>query len=711
MRLINTWSLKLEQFFGDYIPAYAILSHTWGADEVSLQEWLVDHSTIAAKQGCIKIIRACELARSHGHIYLWVDTNCIDKTSSAELSEAINSMFRWYRSADVCYAYLADLPDLSFPHSRWFSRGWTLQELLAPGRIEFYDGDWTYRGNRDTLAEQISQATGISTSFLSFKYTGERYLTNEKGQFVVHEILNARPLDSASIATRMSWLANRRTTRVEDMAYCMLGIFDINMPLLYGEGIRAFQRLQEEILKNSDDHSIFCWTWDWRVPRAGLLAHSASDFRNAASYRPSTDKKMGEKPSPFAMTNSGLHIHLPILNCWKSFLAIMDANELPPTVPTLSFNRYYNRERPWQVGIHIAGDKETSRMSRQRFPFVPVPLAKVPLPEKRQELFISQRHDDPARTLERNRLFASLAGPTTGDIPEPTNMENAAPGISGYGSFALLTLEPRQEVYSIQTYPPRRFSPDQSYIKVIDGGYDTSWGFQDFPESFWAFERPSRGSNAKPSVGFRRHRKRDDGTDTSQWVACEAVLVLFSGLGGKQVLLLLGMSMGHIIRPPWQFSKTYNRWILPSDIGSSVALHIRYAFDDSEQSTAQEVNEATFPTDLSEFVMPIVDEWLEDSENQLNERTEVLRNDQLKRMGSELNERIRWDIVKEIEMVMAGADQEAEVPSREDLQVFTSDTSTIEDAVALNHVHVVLQGDLWSKMLYTWRSKWQENTP
>ncbi|MDI1491828.1 MAG: hypothetical protein OHK93_003039 [Ramalina farinacea] len=151
MRLLDTSNIQLREFIGDEVPPYAILSHTWGKEEVSYQGLSGARST----KGFQKILRCCTLAKSEGYDYVWIDTCCIDKTSSAELSEGINSMYRWYANAAICYAYLADVslwPDIpntkSFEESRWFSRGWTLQELLAPQTVIFYDHDWNRLGTR-----------------------------------------------------------------------------------------------------------------------------------------------------------------------------------------------------------------------------------------------------------------------------------------------------------------------------------------------------------------------------------------------------------------------------------------------------------------------------------------------------------------------------------------------------------------------------------
>ncbi|KAK0721321.1 heterokaryon incompatibility protein-domain-containing protein [Apiosordaria backusii] len=239
MRLLNTRTLKLETFYDGDIPIYAILSHTWDREEVLFQD--IENGTANLRYGYAKMIGACEQARKDGFEYIWIDTCCIDKSSSAELSEAINSMFRWYRQAQVCYAFLSDVqqgqdhraPGSSFRRARWFTRGWTLQELIAPSVVYFFASDWREIGSRHDLLDPIVDITRISASYFD---TGN--------------------LSKFSAAQKMSWASNRFTTRVEDMAYSLLGIFDINMPLLYGEGHRAFQRLQEEILKDTEDDSI-----------------------------------------------------------------------------------------------------------------------------------------------------------------------------------------------------------------------------------------------------------------------------------------------------------------------------------------------------------------------------------------------------------------------------------------------------------------------
>lgn len=168
MRLLHTTTLAFHDFFADDTPPYAILSHRWGEEEISYQHYL--DQAHAGSLGHQKVIEACKLAASRNRDYIWIDTVCIDKRSSAELSEAINSMFNWYKGAIECYAYL---PDVSFANgieslamSDWFTRGWTLQELLAPQVMLFFDGGWQSMGSKSDLAAIISRITGIAAEIL-----------------------------------------------------------------------------------------------------------------------------------------------------------------------------------------------------------------------------------------------------------------------------------------------------------------------------------------------------------------------------------------------------------------------------------------------------------------------------------------------------------------------------------------------------------------
>jgi hypothetical protein len=357
MRLIDVETLGLRSFTDDCIPRYAILSHTWGADEVSYLElvWInrikalsgssdppsVSSSTITLinqdeqsntmlasmemllrdnwhpnttsssrteedfmkRPGYSKIVNAAREVQDLKLKWIWIDTCCIDKSSSAELQEAINSMYRWYSNAEVCLVYLSDIarPNIgdtrtasefaraAFQSCRWTRRGWTLQELLAPITCRFYLQDWRYMGEKIEFLEELSHATGIPNPVLE----------------------NPGLVQEVSVAERMSWAANRETTRSEDIGYCLLGLFDIQMPLLYGEGNKAFIRLQEEILRTTDDYSLFAWraiTSDKSTYR-GLLARSPIEFRDCGSI----ERENILSKFPISSTPIGIHIQLEFL--------------------------------------------------------------------------------------------------------------------------------------------------------------------------------------------------------------------------------------------------------------------------------------------------------------------------------------------------------------------------------------------------------------
>ncbi|KAF2163983.1 hypothetical protein M409DRAFT_68226 [Zasmidium cellare ATCC 36951] len=276
-RLLNTTTLTFElplQIHQEEAASehsskrpYVILSHCWASNndhEVKYDDIISGWKR--QKPGFPKVEGTARQARKEGLDWIWIDTCCIDKRSSAETTEAINSMYRWYEEADRCYVYLQDVgpgSDISFRQSRWFKRGWTLQELIAPAVVEFFDSEWTHLGSKETRANEISECTGIHV-----------------------EVLLDRKIKEYSIAQKMSWAADRETTKSEDRAYCLLGLFNINMVPIYGEGERAFIRLQEELIRNSDDHTIFAWSMDPTKYRlSGLLAPSHRHFKDCSSAK------------------------------------------------------------------------------------------------------------------------------------------------------------------------------------------------------------------------------------------------------------------------------------------------------------------------------------------------------------------------------------------------------------------------------------------
>lgn len=294
MRLVNTETLRLESFVVN-TPLYAILSHTWDEEEILFDDLYEASSLPTAKKGWQKVSRSCARAKQDGYEYIWIDTCCIDRGSSAELSESINAMFYWHHNAQICYAYLSDHKyedsrdsPSNILKSRWFTRGWTLQELIAPDVVLFVDAQWNDIGKKDEepWCDVLSQGTSIPQTILRRKK--ERYcypcsrskLNGEsRGNQCIfcntHNVeLLSKHLRNVSVYDRMRWARLRVTTRPEDEAYCLIGIFDVNMPLLYGEGNKAFERLQKEIMLKSNDQSILVN----RMPSAGILATTALHF-------------------------------------------------------------------------------------------------------------------------------------------------------------------------------------------------------------------------------------------------------------------------------------------------------------------------------------------------------------------------------------------------------------------------------------------------
>ncbi|KAK5447861.1 hypothetical protein LTS15_009360 [Exophiala xenobiotica] len=377
MRVLNTTTYKLENINTaptraerldpahakanvEKVPdtEYAILSHRWipseSQSEVTfgiLSEWLKsaqEHYPFAGhehdekfRRSIKKIKIACSKAREEKIEWLWIDTCCINKSSDAEAAESIRSMYSWYRNAKICYAYLYDVDSTvagtrkfqaseilrmgedkksDSDDSIWFRRGWTLQELLAPKEVRFYDFKWREIGTKAELAKDIAAVSGIDAAYLG------------------HD----RAFRKASIATKMSWLANRTTTRCEDIAYSTLGIFGISdFSPLYGEGMNAFLRLQKALVPRQDE-SLYAWTMPvseqclcpgWAINEWGLLAPWPACFKDSAHIH--VGGKISERASGgFNLLGPGVNVRVPLkemgqfmpwrknraitLNCWTS---------------------------------------------------------------------------------------------------------------------------------------------------------------------------------------------------------------------------------------------------------------------------------------------------------------------------------------------------------------------------------------------------------
>ncbi|KAK5733270.1 hypothetical protein LTR17_009879 [Elasticomyces elasticus] len=412
MRLVNTQTLSLE-LFTEPLPAttpYAILSHTWGDEEVTFRD-MGDLSVARSRAGFAKIEKACRMAYEHGLQYAWVDTCCIDKSSSAELSEAINSMYRWYQDALLCFAYLADLPienqpgppdRQTFSKCRWFTRGWTLQELIAPAHLLFYDREWNLRGTKDELAGEIEAITGVDQWVLTC----------------------AAPLSTIPLGKRMSWAASRHTTRTEDEAYCLLGIFEVNMPMIYGEGSKAFLRLQEEILGRTTDLSLLAWQAEANVAHRGILAGSPSEFHACSNIVSSEDQfrfrgeivttNRGVKIET-ALQYSGLDVYILDLHCYRQ-----EADG-----------------RQTRMGIYLKRAQDTyfRRMPQETAQAVPLPGS-------------SNRHIFLASTMDHERIEAMITRDTSQRISISFPKENARHEVSDIRAVPEVYWEAHERYFS-----------------------------------------------------------------------------------------------------------------------------------------------------------------------------------------------------------------------------------------------------------------------
>ncbi|KIW29916.1 uncharacterized protein PV07_05701 [Cladophialophora immunda] len=407
MRLLNTEDIIVESFPSPAqpeIPDYVILSHRWRDKEVSFQD--IEHrkagdgtEELERLEGADKILRCCKEARNMGFKYVWIDTCCINKTDQVELTQALNSMFVWYRQAQVCYAYLSDVPSdedplkegSKFRQSKWFTRGWTLQELVAPQYVIFFAGDWKEIGTKSSFQELIIEVTGIPEQVL---------LTNSAGEI--------------SVAQRMSWAAKRKTSVVEDQAYCLLGLFNVKMQMTYGEGREAFRRLQLEIMKVSDDHTIFAWAGKRHPPKGGLLATSPRDFAHCRNVR-----RLGESPA-FSMTNKGIIMKLPLIPQGQNvFLGILSCQRKRAA--------HYQDRYPLGIYLERVGGEGSTSYVRVR-------------PEEMEEI------TEDVSSYEETEICVRETDPTTLDIlswmqPEPKYLllftikqrEHALPNIEYVG--------------------------------------------------------------------------------------------------------------------------------------------------------------------------------------------------------------------------------------------------------------------------------------
>ncbi|KJA27585.1 hypothetical protein HYPSUDRAFT_862747 [Hypholoma sublateritium FD-334 SS-4] len=286
---------------------YAILSHTWIRDvpgDVIYQGWNTRERYPA---GYRKVAYFCAVAaQAHGVGFGWMDNVCINKDSSSELDESIRSMYKWYRGAHVCISFLSQSWDLSgMKDDSWFTRGWTLQELLAPRDNYFYNGNWEYLGSStdEAIQSAIESASTITRAELEACRRGET--------------------DRIPISRRLQLAAKRQVTREEDMAYSLMGLLGVDISVAYGEGTEhAFFRLVREMLSTKKDVlDIFNHGY---YPSRKIIPATIDNYRirSTTIYTPDFEGKLQQSqwqpPSePIVLTHLGVRIPLLLVHALK----------------------------------------------------------------------------------------------------------------------------------------------------------------------------------------------------------------------------------------------------------------------------------------------------------------------------------------------------------------------------------------------------------
>lgn len=265
MRFLHTKTFVLHDFTGPP-SSYAVFFHAHGSDDIGFEDFSKPQMLLC-KDGFHRLWQACSRARNHGSEWLWSDAVCIDRGSSTALTEAFNSLARIYQHCIFSIIYLEDLPcsdcvggglEKRLAKCAWLRNVWVLPQLIFPKHSFIYDRDWAEIGTKASLARQLSLVTSIEQSVL----------------------INPAALGEYSVAKRMSWASHLEASRPEDRSFALLGILGVHMPIVYGEGQKAFIRLQEEILRDTNDYSLFAWRPEVPQEYRGLFAYSPAEFQH-----------------------------------------------------------------------------------------------------------------------------------------------------------------------------------------------------------------------------------------------------------------------------------------------------------------------------------------------------------------------------------------------------------------------------------------------
>ncbi|KPM43048.1 hypothetical protein AK830_g3522 [Neonectria ditissima] len=358
MWLVNTVTFNLHQYDPTARnPPYATLSHSSQGqgpnfrDLCNSDSWNL--SAISHLPGIDTIFKACSKARTLGLGMLWADSVCVDRSSTADISEAVNSQFQICKNAQVCLVYLSDVnahetpedageapdalgnipnPARYIEHSEWIKGVWMLQELIGSKQLQFYDNRWNYIGSKKSLLPFFSSALRIDAAVLE----------------------NSECLPDFSIGRRMSWAAQLSASRPEDVAYSLLGIFGVSMTIIYGEGHRAFHRLQEEILRDTNDATLFAWQSTGTQKYRGLLANSPSEFHHFSIHSQSMSLRV---PGCIQTSSAGILIDdtFGVHNAGQEIVLCLsgqrsqDGSETGVGIPLREWNNRFVRSTPYLV--------------------------------------------------------------------------------------------------------------------------------------------------------------------------------------------------------------------------------------------------------------------------------------------------------------------------------------------------------------------------
>ncbi|CEJ93232.1 hypothetical protein VHEMI08840 [[Torrubiella] hemipterigena] len=391
MKLLQIQTSRIIEILPPNIPKYAILSHTWDVvtklPPPAAIQWAVDVQSKKYLALLPKIIEASRLALEQGIDYLWTDWLCIDSSSSASLEKAVNGALSLLQQCALCIVHLDDLEKDSFDEEglaqcRYWTRSWTLQELIIPQNVQFYDASWKLCGEKHDadVSTIVSTVTGIPVPVL----------------------VEPDALWDTALAVRMSWAARRTCRREEDIAYSLLALAGVTLQVRYGEGSEAtFLRFQEEVLRNTRDTSLLAWRSSVGDLPRGLLARSPLEFQHFQST-PANDSRPWEFDGAMCFNSRGIQIQSNV--------------QTQDTVMTLDIGRDASGKR---IGVYLAcWNGVYVRIFSERDTVLSTRVHK--------KIFYGARHLRPAASIKLSHLFTNLKLPHYSNAASPAESDAQA---------------------------------------------------------------------------------------------------------------------------------------------------------------------------------------------------------------------------------------------------------------------------------------------